>query len=49
MLLLIELVAQTVRNHLQCRRPGFSFWVGKIPLEKGMTPHPVFLPVEFHG
>ena len=39
MLLLIELVAQTVRNHLQCRRPGFSFWVGKIPLEKGMTTH----------
>ena len=24
---------------LQCRRPGFNPWVGKIPLEKGMATH----------
>ena len=29
------LVAQLVKNRLQCRRPGFDPWVGKIPLEKG--------------
>ena len=23
---------------LQCRRPGFNPWVGKIPLEKGKDP-----------
>ena len=26
-------VAQLVKNHLQCGRPGFHPWVGKIPLE----------------
>ena len=29
------LVVQLVKNCLQCRRPGFDPWVGKIPLEKG--------------
>ena len=24
---------------LQCRRPGFDSWVGKIPLEKEMASH----------
>ena len=24
---------------LECRRPGFDPWVGKIPLEKEMAPH----------
>ena len=24
---------------LQCMRPGFSPWVGKIPLEREMAPH----------
>ena len=24
---------------LQCRRPGFDPWVGKIPLEKGIATH----------
>ena len=28
-----SLVAQTVRICLQCRRPGFNPWVGKIPGE----------------
>ena len=26
-----SLVAQLVKNPLQCRRPGFDPWVGKIP------------------
>jgi len=37
-------VAQMVKTKvvLQCRRPGFNPWVGKVPT-------PVFLPGEFHG
>ena len=31
--------------YLQCRRPGFNPWVGKIPGEEEMA---VFLPGEFH-
>ena len=27
------------RIHLQCRRPGFDPWVGRVPLEKGMVAH----------
>ena len=27
----VSLVVQMVKNHLQCRRPGFSSWVEKIP------------------
>ena len=30
-------------------RPGFSFWVGKIPWRKERLPTPVFLLEEFHG
>ena len=36
---LASLVAQKVKNLLQCRRYGFSPWVRKIPLEKGMVTH----------
>ena len=25
-----SLIAQLVKNHLQCRRPRFDSWVGKI-------------------
>ena len=32
-------VAQTVKIHLQCGRPGFNAWVGKIPWRKGMVTH----------
>ena len=35
--------------HLQCRRPGFDPWVGKIPWRRDWQPTPVFLPGEFHG
>ena len=34
---------------LQCRRPGFSPQVGKIPWRRDWLPTPVFLPGEFHG
>ena len=43
------LVAQAVKNLLQCRRPGFSPWVGKIPWRREWLPTPVFLPGESHG
>ena len=32
--------------HLQCRRPGFNPWVGKIPWRRAWQPTPVFLPGE---
>ena len=35
----VSLVAQSVKNPLQCRRPGFHPWVRKIPLEEGMATH----------
>ena len=34
---------------LQCRRPGFDPWVGKIPWRREWQPTPVFLPGESHG
>ena len=37
------------RIHLQCRRPAFDPWVGKIPWRREQLPIPVFLPGEFHG
>ena len=37
------------RIHLQCRRPGFSPWDGKIPWRREWQPTPVFLPGESHG
>ena len=33
---------------LQCGRPGFEPWVGKIPWRKEWLPTPVFWPGEFH-
>ena len=44
-----SLVAQLVRIHLQCGRPGFSPWVGKISWRRKWLPPPVFLPGESHG
>ena len=35
--------------HLQCRRPGFDPWGGKILWRREWLPTPVFLPGEFHG
>ena len=34
---------------LQCGRPGFNPWVGKIPWRREWQPTPVFLPGESHG
>ena len=34
---------------LQCRRPGFSPWTGKIPCRREWQPTPKFLPGESHG
>ena len=34
---------------LQCGRPGFDPWVGKILWRREMLPTPVFWPGEFHG
>ena len=43
-----SLVAQLVRIFLQCRRPGFHPWVGKMPWRREQLPIPVFWPGEFH-
>ena len=34
---------------LQCRRPGFDPWVGKIPWRRKWQCSPVLLPGKFHG
>ena len=44
-----SLVAQLVKNLLQCGRPGFHPWVGKISWRREELPTPVFWPAEFHG
>jgi len=43
-----SLMTQRVK-HLQCRRPGFDPWAGKIPWRRKWQPTPVFLPGESHG
>ena len=43
-----NLVAQMVKNLLQCRRPGFDPRVGKIPWRRVWQLTPVFLPGESH-
>ena len=48
-LIWVSLVAQLVKNLLQCGRPGFDPWVGKIHWRRAWQPTPVFLPGEFHG
>ena len=42
-------MAQWYRICLQCRRPGFDPWVGKIPWRRAWQPTPRFLPGESHG
>ena len=34
---------------MQCRRPAFDPWVGKIPWRRKWQPTPVFLPGKSHG
>ena len=38
-----SLAAQLVRICLQCRRPQFNFWVGKMCWRRGRLSTPVFL------
>ena len=38
-----SLIAQLVNNPLQCRRPRFDTWVGKIRWRGDRLPTPVFL------
>ena len=42
-------MAWQVKNRLQCGRPEFDAWVGKIPWRRKWLPSLVFLPGEFHG
>ena len=44
-----SLTAQLVQDSLQCARPRFEPWVGKIPWRRGWLPPPVFWSGEFHG
>ena len=44
-----SIVAQLIKNSLQCRKPGFSPWAMKIPWRREWQSIPVFLPGEFHG
>ena len=37
------------RISLQCRRPGFNPWAGKILWRRERLPIPAFWPREFHG
>ena len=45
----LSLVAQLVKNLLQCGRPGFDPWVGKIRWRSERPPTPIFWPRDFHG
>ena len=38
-----SLMAQLVRICLQCRRPGFDLWVGKVPWRREWQPTAAFL------
>ena len=44
-----SLVAQMVKNLLQCKIPGFDPWVRKISRRRKWQPSLVFLPGESHG
>ena len=44
-----SLVAQRLKHCLECRRPGFDPWLGKIPWRRKWQPTPVLLPGESHG
>ena len=38
-----------VKIYLQCGKPRFDPWVGKIPWRRARQPTPVFLPEKFQG
>ena len=41
------MLAQLVKNRLQCRRLQFDSWVGKMPWRRDRLPTPVFLGFPF--
>ena len=43
-----SLVLRWSRIFLQCKRPEFSPWIGKIPWRRAWQPTAVFLPRELH-
>ena len=43
-----SLVAQVVKYHLQCRRPRFNPWIGKILWRRERQPTLICLPGESH-
>ena len=43
------MVKKKKKISLQCRRPRFDPWVGKIPWRREWRPTPGFLPGESHG
>ena len=47
--LLINDFPDSKASCLQCRRPGFDPWVGKIFWSRKWQPTPGFLPGKFHG
>ena len=44
-----QLVKKKKKIHLQCGRPGFDPWVGKIPWRRAWQPTLAFLPAESQG
>ena len=48
-LLPLSSISAQVEISLQCRRPRFNPWVGKIPWKREWQPTPILLPGEFHG
>ena len=44
-----SMLAQMVKNPLQCQRPGFDPWIRKILWRREWIPTPVFLPGESLG
>ena len=48
-MILMNLFVGQQGGFLQCRRPGFSPWVGKIPWRNEWLPTLVFSPEGFHG
>ena len=44
-----SLIAQLVKNPLQCRKPWFNSWVGRSPWRREQLPTPVFWCGEFRG
>ena len=44
-----SMLAQMVKNPLQCQRPGFDPWIRKILWRREWIPIPLFLPGESLG